>query len=52
MPAALEMRDALPRTSVGKLSKKELIAEEQAGGLTAAPEGADRSTLVTTSGSH
>src|SRR5262249_27067420 len=55
MPAALEMRDALPRTSVGKLSKKELIAEErrkQAGGLTAAPEGAGRSTLVTTSGSH
>jgi acyl-CoA synthetase (AMP-forming)/AMP-acid ligase II len=49
------MRDALPRTSVGKLSKKELIAEErrkQAGGLTATPEGAGRSTLVTTSGSH
>ena len=55
MPAALEMRDALPRTSVGKLSKEKLIAEErrkQAGGLTAAPEAADGSTLVTTSGSH
>jgi long-chain acyl-CoA synthetase len=30
MPAALEIRAALPRTSVGKLSKKELIEEEQA----------------------
>ncbi len=29
MPAALEFRDALPKTPVGKLSKKELIAEEQ-----------------------
>jgi len=27
MPAALELREALPRTPVGKLSKKELQAE-------------------------
>ena len=30
MPSALEFRDALPKTAVGKLSKKELVAEEQA----------------------
>jgi long-chain acyl-CoA synthetase len=30
MPAALEIRDALPRTPVGKLSKKELVEEERA----------------------
>ncbi|MBP7063772.1 dicarboxylate--CoA ligase PimA [Ferrovibrio sp.] len=30
MPAALEFRDALPRTPVGKLSKKELRDEERA----------------------
>jgi long-chain acyl-CoA synthetase len=29
MPAALEIRDSLPRTPVGKLSKKELIEEER-----------------------
>jgi long-chain acyl-CoA synthetase len=29
MPAALEIRAALPRTTVGKLSKKELIEEER-----------------------
>ena len=29
MPAALEIRAALPRTNVGKLSKKELIDEER-----------------------
>ena len=29
MPAHLEFRDALPRTAVGKLSKKELVAEER-----------------------
>src|SRR5690606_28612239 len=29
MPAYLEIRPALPRTSVGKLSKKELIEEER-----------------------
>jgi long-chain acyl-CoA synthetase len=28
MPAALELRDALPKTPVGKLSKKELLVEE------------------------
>ncbi|PWB65386.1 MAG: dicarboxylate--CoA ligase PimA [Bradyrhizobiaceae bacterium] len=30
MPAALELRETLPKTGVGKLSKKELIAEERA----------------------
>ncbi|MGH6664430.1 MAG: AMP-binding protein [Pseudolabrys sp.] len=29
MPAALEIRDTLPRTSVGKLSKKELVESEK-----------------------
>jgi long-chain acyl-CoA synthetase len=29
MPAHLELRDALPKTAVGKLSKKELIEEER-----------------------
>jgi long-chain acyl-CoA synthetase len=29
MPSALEIRKALPRTSVGKLSKKELVEEER-----------------------
>jgi long-chain acyl-CoA synthetase len=29
MPTALEIRPALPRTSVGKLSKKELVEEER-----------------------
>jgi long-chain acyl-CoA synthetase len=29
MPAHLEFRDALPKTAVGKLSKKELIAEQR-----------------------
>jgi len=28
MPAEIEIRDALPKTPVGKLSKKELVAEE------------------------
>jgi long-chain acyl-CoA synthetase len=32
MPAAIETRAALPRTSVGKLSKKELIEEERCKG--------------------
>ena len=30
MPAELEIRDELPKTAVGKLSKKELVAEEKA----------------------
>ena len=30
MPRAIEIRDELPKTLIGKLSKKELIAEEQA----------------------
>ncbi|HQT68105.1 MAG TPA: AMP-binding protein [Acetobacteraceae bacterium] len=29
MPTALEFRDALPKTSVGKLSKKELVEDER-----------------------
>ena len=29
MPAHLEFRDTLPKTAVGKLSKKELIEEER-----------------------
>ncbi|MGH6816445.1 MAG: AMP-binding protein, partial [Hyphomicrobiaceae bacterium] len=29
LPAALEFRESLPRTSVGKLSKKELVEEER-----------------------
>jgi long-chain acyl-CoA synthetase len=28
MPAEIEFRDALPKTMIGKLSKKELKAEE------------------------
>ncbi|MFX8848617.1 hypothetical protein ABTM68_20245, partial [Acinetobacter baumannii] len=28
LPKAIEIRDTLPRTMVGKLSKKELVAEE------------------------
>jgi long-chain acyl-CoA synthetase len=30
LPKAIEIRDRLPRTMIGKLSKKELVAEEQA----------------------
>jgi long-chain acyl-CoA synthetase len=30
MPAAIEIRDELPKTMIGKLSKKELVAEEAA----------------------
>ncbi|MBZ0141438.1 MAG: AMP-binding protein [Pseudorhodoplanes sp.] len=30
MPAALELRAALPKTSIGKFSKKDLVAEERA----------------------
>jgi len=30
MPKVIELRDTLPRTMVGKLSKKELVAEEKA----------------------
>ncbi|TYC86311.1 long-chain fatty acid--CoA ligase [Novosphingobium sp. BW1] len=30
MPSAIEFRDSLPKTLVGKLSKKELVAEENA----------------------
>ncbi|WP_428377273.1 long-chain-fatty-acid--CoA ligase [Lichenicoccus sp.] len=39
LPREIEIRDALPRTMIGKLSKKELVAEErgrrEAGGSTA-----------------
>ncbi len=30
MPSALEIRESLPKTMIGKLSKKELVAEEKA----------------------
>ena len=30
MPSKIEFRDELPKTIIGKLSKKELVAEEQA----------------------
>jgi len=46
MPAALEIRAALPRTSVGKLSKKELIDEERRQSGKAVP----RSTTPTQEG--
>jgi Acyl-CoA synthetases (AMP-forming)/AMP-acid ligases II len=39
MPKAVEIRDQLPKTMIGKLSKKELVAEEEA---RAAEAGADR----------
>ena len=39
MPAALEMRDSLPRTSVGKLSKVDLRAEEHQRNLARAGQG-------------
>ena len=35
LPAAIEIRDSLPKTAVGKLSKKELVAEEQGKGARA-----------------
>ena len=37
MPAALEFRDSLPKTVVGKLSKKELVAEERCKAASATP---------------
>ena len=30
LPSQIEIRDALPKTMIGKLSKKELVAEEAA----------------------
>jgi long-chain acyl-CoA synthetase len=38
MPGAIEIRPALPRTSVGKLSKKELVEEERSKRSADAPE--------------
>jgi long-chain acyl-CoA synthetase len=35
MPAAIEFRDSLPKTMIGKLSKKELVAEEAKRGKSA-----------------
>jgi long-chain acyl-CoA synthetase len=37
MPKDIELRDELPRTMIGKLSKKELVAEEAANAETAQP---------------
>jgi long-chain acyl-CoA synthetase len=39
MPVALEFRDALPKTPVGKLSKKELLVEEESKVLEAQKHG-------------
>ena len=30
LPREVEIRDSLPKTMIGKLSKKELVAEEEA----------------------
>jgi long-chain acyl-CoA synthetase len=38
MPAHLEFREVLPKTAVGKLSKKELVAEERLKALASAEE--------------
>src|SRR5208282_2623007 len=40
MPTEMEFRPSLPKTPVGKLSKKELVAEELAKREAAAAEGA------------
>ena len=37
MPRKIEFRDSLPKTLIGKISKKDLIAEDAAGRLEAAP---------------
>ena len=37
MPKQLEFREALPKTMIGKLSKKELVEEERAGGGEGSP---------------
>jgi long-chain acyl-CoA synthetase len=39
MPVAVEFRDALPKTPVGKLSKKELLVEEESKVLEAQKHG-------------
>jgi long-chain acyl-CoA synthetase len=41
MPAHLEIRDSLPKTAVGKLSKKELVEQERQKAQTAAPRAAE-----------
>ncbi len=41
LPSALEIRAALPRTNVGKLSKRELIEEEQARAGAGSPAAAE-----------
>ena len=42
LPRAVEIRDALPKTLIGKLSKKELVAEEKAKAEAAAAMGEDK----------
>ena len=37
LPSAIEFRESLPKTAVGKLSKKELVAEEAARRAAAEP---------------
>ncbi|MDI1347174.1 MAG: dicarboxylate--CoA ligase PimA [Pseudolabrys sp.] len=44
MPTALEIRDTLPRTTVGKLSKKELVEEEKKKFKSSAAPAAELST--------
>ena len=39
MPAEMELRDELPKTVVGKLSKKELVEEELAKRAAATADG-------------
>jgi hypothetical protein len=46
------IREALPRASVGKRSKKELIAEQRRKQSAAVPGNDHRPALATTSGSH
>jgi long-chain acyl-CoA synthetase len=38
MPRKIEFRDSLPKTLIGKISKKDLIAEDAAVQLEPAPE--------------
>ncbi len=38
MPRKIEFRDSLPKTLIGKVSKKDLIAEDAAGRLEPEPE--------------
>ena len=41
LPKLIEIRDSLPKTMIGKLSKKELVAEEAARAAAQQQEGCD-----------